>query len=445
MLKAFGFKGEFTRNVITLMTGTLAAQMLSVAISPILSRLYTPADFGVLALFTAINAIVSVVAAARYETAIMLPREDGDALNIVMLSVAITLVAGAILLGAIYVFDNALFVALNTTLVGNWIYFLPLSVVLSSANQIMIYWNNRGKRFHQLAVNRAVQAGTTGVTQCGLGYGFSAWNGLVAGCVVGQFLSLVSLVKANWLSISESRSAVSLAGIRQNARKYRRFPLFSVWGALFDSGASQMPLFIIASFFSASITGLFSFTLKVLSLPLFLISNAISQVLYQKIAELDNETPGVLRRLIVRIFLLLGCIACPFCLLFMGFGEEIFSFVFGKEWARAGEFAGPLSVAAAVRFMVSPLSVVLNLNHNLKKAVVWQVVYFFTLTTVLLLCSRQGIEILLQVFVAHEIVLFGAYFAVIVWATNYQYEINLETVQEIPAIGNDATGKAPAD
>jgi hypothetical protein len=83
----------------------------------------------------------------------------------------------------------------------------------------------------------------------------------------------------------------------------------------------------------------------------------------------------------------------------------------------AGQFAGPLSLAAGVRFMVSPLSVVLNLHHNVKKGVGWQVVYFCTLTTVLLLYSQQSIELFLQAFVAHEVVLFAIYFAVIIWAT----------------------------
>lgn len=444
MLEKLGLKGEFSKNVVTLMAGTLAAQIFSVAVSPILSRLYTPADFGVLALFTAINAIASVVAAARYETAIMLPKEDGDALNIVALSVAITLAVGVALLGAIFIFENAIFTELNTRMVGKWVYFLPISVVLSSANQIMIYWNNRGKRFHDLAVNRTVQAASTGITQCSAGYVSSGAGGLVAGCVVGQLLSLITLTRSNMASIAVSRSAVCIEGIKLNAKKYRRFPLFSVWGALFDSGASQMPLFIIASFFSASITGLFSFTLKVLSLPLFLISSAIAQVLYQKITELDHEAPAVLRHFIIRVFLLLGCIAFLFCLFFMSFGVETFSFVFGKEWTRAGEFAGPLSIAAGVRFMVSPLSVVMNLNHNVKKAVGWQVVYFFTLTAVLLACSQQSIDFFLQVFVIHEVVLFSAYFAVIIWATYHKHE-KLPDDTNSPAAGAAAVNSASAE
>ena len=103
--RRFNFKGEFFKNVVTLMTGTIAAQLFTVAVSPILTRLYTPADFGVFALFTAMNAVLSIVAAARYETAIMLPRDDGDALNIVVLSGVITLIFTTLLQTGIFLFE----------------------------------------------------------------------------------------------------------------------------------------------------------------------------------------------------------------------------------------------------------------------------------------------------------------------------------------------------
>ncbi|PLC51592.1 hypothetical protein CR159_00715 [Pollutimonas subterranea] len=436
--RKFNFRGEFFKNVITLMTGTIAAQLFTVAVSPILTRLYTPADFGVLALFTAMNAVLSIVAAARYETAIMLPRDDGDALNIVVLSGAITLIFVTLLQAGIFVFEAQIVAVADTPLMGKWIHALPLSVALTSCTQIMVFWNNRGKRFRQLATARALHGIGIGSTQCLLGYGGASSIGLIIGHITGHVLGLIALVKANLASMAEQRHFVSSTAVRSNGKRYRRFPLFSMWGALFDSSATQVPLFVVASFYSASETGLFGFTVKVLSLPLFLISSAISEVLYQKTTQLDSTSPAALGRYIVGIFILLGCIATPFCALFMLYGVEIFSFVFGQNWARAGEFAGPLSVAAGVRFMVSPLSVVLNLNHNVKKAVGWQVTYFFTLTGVLLLCSQQSISFLLDAFVAHEIVLFALYFGIILRATRHRNTGESET----PAVDVLATGQA---
>jgi len=50
MINKLKLKSEFAKNVLTLMTGTTIAQAIPIAISPILTRIYTPEDFGVFAL-----------------------------------------------------------------------------------------------------------------------------------------------------------------------------------------------------------------------------------------------------------------------------------------------------------------------------------------------------------------------------------------------------------
>ena len=82
MLNKLKPKSDFTRNVLTLMTGTTIAQAIPVAISPLLTRIYAPEDFGVYALFISLATIFGSVANARYELAIMLPKKDEDAINI---------------------------------------------------------------------------------------------------------------------------------------------------------------------------------------------------------------------------------------------------------------------------------------------------------------------------------------------------------------------------
>ena len=81
MLKLFKPKSEFSQNVLTLMTGTTLAQAIPIIISPILTRIYTPEDFGLLALFLSITNIIGSVANGRYELAIMLPKKNDNAIN----------------------------------------------------------------------------------------------------------------------------------------------------------------------------------------------------------------------------------------------------------------------------------------------------------------------------------------------------------------------------
>ena len=83
-------RSEFVRNVLTLITGTTIAQAIPIAIGPILTRIYTPEEFGLYGIFIAIVSIVSVVATARYELAIIQPKLDKDVNHLVALSIFFT-------------------------------------------------------------------------------------------------------------------------------------------------------------------------------------------------------------------------------------------------------------------------------------------------------------------------------------------------------------------
>lgn len=95
-MKRFLSKSEFLRNVLTLMTGTTIAQAIPIANTPILTRLYTLADFGLLALFVAVTSILGSIANGRYEMAIMLPKKDEDAINIAALGLLIPELSGSV-------------------------------------------------------------------------------------------------------------------------------------------------------------------------------------------------------------------------------------------------------------------------------------------------------------------------------------------------------------
>ena len=80
------------------MTGTGLAQAIPIAISPILTRIYTPEEFGVFALYMAIASILTVLVTGRYEMAILLPKKDRDAMSLVALSIALSFFISIILL-----------------------------------------------------------------------------------------------------------------------------------------------------------------------------------------------------------------------------------------------------------------------------------------------------------------------------------------------------------
>ena len=65
---------SFATDTLKLVTGTTLAQIISVLASPLVTRLYGPEAYGLLALFNLITSIIGVIACMRYELAIMLPK-----------------------------------------------------------------------------------------------------------------------------------------------------------------------------------------------------------------------------------------------------------------------------------------------------------------------------------------------------------------------------------
>ncbi len=212
-------------------------------------------------------------------------------------------------------------------------------------------------------------------------------------------------------------SASSIGKMIDAAVQFRRFPLFSMWGAIFDRLAIQMPIFMLSKYFATESTGQFSLTFRVMNVPLSLVGVSVSQVLFQKVVELYNRDSPELRVFAIKIFILLLLPMVPMILIFWFWGEEIFAFIFGSQWAFAGEIASVLCIAAAVRFAVSPLSMILAMDHNLKLGTLWQFLYLVTLTVTLLWAKQFDLMDFVSIFVAHEVVLYLIYFAFILKGT----------------------------
>ena len=131
MIKRLKPKSEFSRNIITLMTGTSIAQAIPVAVSPILTRIYTPEDFGIFALYMSVVSIMAIFATGKYDLAIMMPEKDDDAVNIVILSTSITTIVSILTLIVVIIFNENIAFLLGNESIKNWLYLAPVSIFLT--------------------------------------------------------------------------------------------------------------------------------------------------------------------------------------------------------------------------------------------------------------------------------------------------------------------------
>jgi O-antigen/teichoic acid export membrane protein len=355
-------RSDFLKNLITLVSGTAVAQALSLLVSPLLSRYYSPEDFTIFALFNSTSAILSVVATARFELAVPLPKLDKDARAVLKLSVLISLSVAAISFLGIVVFrllssdfDSA-----------NWFYLIPISVLVNGLYNAFNYWSTRQKTFKINALGRVVMSvgmATTGVL---LGYLTGEAYGLILGLVVGQVLGTLVMI---WPWISNRRtffSNVTSAEMITQSKEYSSFLKVNTPHALLDTFQDHGVVYLLTFYFVEAVTGWYSFAFRILKAPVGLIGSAFYQLFYQKLSEAKNQNQD-LQPLVLSMYKRLAIIGFPFFLVMFLFTPELFEWIFGNRWREAGEIAQILIPWLYLNFILSPVSSI-TLVCNRQKA-----------------------------------------------------------------------------
>lgn len=360
-------RGSFRANVITLFTGTTIAQIIPIALSPILTRLYTPEEFGVFALYLSVVSLVAIVATGRYELAIVLPGNDEDSINILALSIMISFFVSFIALIIVSLYNYQIALLLNNNKITFWLYLVPLSIFLSGLYQTFNYWYNRKKKYKLMAAGKIFLSSFTITATLGFGLGNFREAGLICGAIIGQ---LAIILFWAWNICKEHNplmSNISKDRILLNARKYADFLKINSIHALTDVLQSSSVVFLISAFFGSVVLGLYSFAMKILFAPLNLISSSVSQVFYQKASKYHANNDDI-SFLMKKVILRLSFMSLPIFLCLFFFAPSIFSFIFGVHWREAGIYAQILSPWFFFKFINSSVSHIPIIINKQKEA-----------------------------------------------------------------------------
>lgn len=357
------------------MTGTTIAQAIPIAISPILTRLYSPQDFGVFALFLAIVGFFSVVSSARYEQAILLPKEDEDAINIFALGFLINIFISIFLFLVVAIFHEEITNLFNNKEIETWLWFAPLTIFFIGLFNLLTYWNNRKKHYANITKATIIKSIILAISQIVIGTIKSGAAGLVGGQILSSIFSNMRLAKA-LLNNKKLLKAISKESIIDQAKKNIDFPKFQAPHAMLNNLSSNLPTFLFSAFFSIGIVGFYSLATRIVFAPLGILSNASAKVYNQRVSELYNNhedaygfTVRFLKSLAKKIILPLIVIGL--------FAPMIFAFVFGEGWREAGVYTQILIPWMTLNLLASTISFIPSLVGMQKKAFVLSVIQLF--------------------------------------------------------------------
>jgi O-antigen/teichoic acid export membrane protein len=366
-------KSEFGQNILTLMTGTTIAQAIPLAISPILARIYTPEDFGVYALFVAIVGLMSVMAAFRYEQAILLPKFDKNAINVFMLGVGLVFMVFFASELFIFIFYKEIVSIINNEQIGIWLYFAPVTAMFIAIFNLLVSYSNRTKNYHNIAQATVIKSLVLATGQIAIGFLRIGPTGLIFGQVIAQFFANIKLFK-NIVQDKKLISSVSRLKMYSLAKRYRNFPKYNTPHALLGAISESMPVYILTLYFSSELVGYYAFSLMVVLAPLMILSVSISKVYNQKIVEIKSSGDAYLFsfNLIVN---LMKKVLLPY-VLFVLYAPEVFVFVFGSNWQESSVIVQILSPWLLLVFIVGTLSYLPSIYNQQKKAMRIEIMNF---------------------------------------------------------------------
>lgn len=354
-------KGKFARALALLSGGTLLGQLFLVASSPILTRLFTPADFGLLAVFSSFLATIAVVLALRYDFAQPVGKDDAEAAGITLGAIWIVAVNALIIAVIVYFLADQLAQAVKMPDLGRLLWLFPPTALVHGWIVVLTYWSLRRQTFKLNSVSKLVLGATQAGVQLTLGFLAFGAPGLIIGYSTGMLLQFIYLYRGTTVEDRQLIFGRSLSNVREALRTHWRYPVLYAPSALMTSSAQLLPPVFLAMVYGPALAGLFALGQRVVGMPVRMLSHSAGQVFLSEVPKLP---PDKVEKLFVKTsgrFLALGVVGM---LPLVFIGPEVFAIVFGENWREAGVIVGWLVPLYVSRFVVLSVSQVLNILNQ---------------------------------------------------------------------------------
>ncbi len=377
MKKKAGYKrilgSQMVRSILTLFSGKASAQLILIASTPIISRLFTPQDYGIAAMVLAFATIATPLATLGYGTASQLADRDADARRLLRIALASTLFFSTLMVTSLY-FILPHVTSSTITQIGVWIWAIPIVFILQGTEAALESWNTRMKQFKVQATTYVSSAVVGTASRITLGaIGGSSVGGLVIGFVLGLVTRISVLFRSSKLFTPLEPNDQGKFSYRNLVQEYRDFPLFATPTALLNSVSNSIPLILFGALFSPAIAGFYAMADRLFLRPLRLFQSSFRSVFTQHLVTAMKHNRSVTLTLL-KACAFTGAIMLVPSLFLSFYGEPTIMFLLGEKWRQVGvfiEITAPLMVFAS---LVVPANAALVVCREQRRLLILQIV-----------------------------------------------------------------------
>ena len=330
------FKSSGVRNFTKLLSANVVAQVIGLVVYPILTRIYAPEDFGLLNLFLSIGGVLAILSTAEYYYAIVLPKEEKDAEQVLGVGV-LWLVATTVLVGLSVAFSRPISLLFKSPNLASYYWLMPLYVFAIGAWNLLNYWYIRHKEYNPIGRYQVSQNVLSAGGKLGMGWGGVLQGGMIYSVVVAPLISLFSSWMTARKTLLPALRRISWRGVGEQAKVYRNFPCFVLPRSFVNMLAGQMPILLLTPFFGGEAVGFLSLAILLGYTPIGTITRAIYQVMYQHTMEQVHEQKPI-GQIFRKFILSASAIIIP---VFVGLWfvlPDLTAWLLGAEWHVSGEY-----------------------------------------------------------------------------------------------------------
>lgn len=374
------------KNMVKLVAGEGIGRIIGIISTPIITRIYLPEDFGVLAVFLSLIAIIAPFGTFRYSLAIPLPKNDITASNIVASSFLILLTFSFFLFLGLALFRDLLVTFSMEFIVAYW-WLVPISILGMGIYELLSQWGIRKRAFTILAKTSVTQKVIGSFLKIVLGLVNIKPLGLLIGDLMTQMGGISSLILCFKNDIKNNGKHISKRKIKYTLKRYISFPKYRVPSQFLLAFSGNIPILYFAWKFGADVAGEIGLARTLLSIPITFIGYSVGKAFFSEIAVMGNQNGAAIYAITRTVMWKLFKISfVPFILIIM-LGPFIFEVLLGSEWHQAGLYARVMSIYLMAQFVYSPISDGIFNVFEKQLSVLFIEISRFVIIVVVFLCS----------------------------------------------------------
>lgn len=344
------------KNILKLISGEGIGRVIGFVAAPFITRLYMPADFGILAVFSSLCALSYPFCTLRYNIAIPLHSDEKVGINAFAACLFILVVNTLIVTTALILFHSQILSLCSSEDIDAFWYFVPVTFFLCGISEVLSYYSTRCRDFSTIAKVTVTQKIIGASTKIVLGLLHSNVIGLLIGNILAESGGLTLYMRSYWERLRNSARDVTWRKICFVLKRYIDYPLYRLPSQILQTASGSLPVLYYAWHFGTGTTGRISLAMTMLSMPVSIVCRSVGKAFYGEIASLGRKSSREISALTLRIMVrLLAVSIIPFTLI-ISFGPWIFQTFFGAEWTESGFFARYLCFYLIFRFVYSPIS-----------------------------------------------------------------------------------------